>query len=369
MGRTSADLSTQVVGANGETERRGTLSKDGIDNLIDTVRRAETKLQKYLKDAGVVITDRVLPAEKPQAPKKTQHDSISQPTNPDFVAPLKLDEDGKVCDSVASRAFDMGLAVGCHVERELASGTSKQYVIKCLEQDRMILTSFDERKEELEVTLEGMVSIKMMKPPAKRKKTKIEPDTRMPGKQWELIPKADVEDCIKHWVYTSMFHIHVQASPDFHIVRCHQEQDGEHYTLDQAIKKNQLVLVPYAKKYVAKKSGTPHTFVPISYSLKAGANWAAMAASSEGCTTLFWKLLGSSAHQPDGPTTLTWKTASIEAPLKCTRGVQKDVSGLARASLQKTLVIKFPYLTNHDDLPERCRLTVPPASIIPIVTA
>ena len=150
-------------------------------------------------------------------------------------------------------------------------------------------------------------------------------------------------------------------------MRIHQEQDGEQVTLDKPFKKFQLVLVPFAKKYVDKKTGKAHTFVPISHGMKSGSNTASLMASSEGCTTLFWKLLGCSSHQPAGPTTLTWATTTMETPVKSSRGVQRDGSGLSKAQTCKTLVIKFPYLTNKDDLPERSRLTVPPVHSIPSV--
>ena len=189
----------------------------------------------------------------------------------------------------------------------------------------------------------------------------------MPGSKWDIIAKNDVDDCLKYWVYMSLFHIHVTTAPNASLVRIHQEHDGEQITLDKPVKKFQLVLVPFAKKYMAKKTGTTHTFVTISYNMKAASNTASMVASSEGCTTLFWKLLGCSAHQPEGPTTLTWATTTMETPVKSSRAMQRDGSGLSKARTSKTLVIKFPYLTNKDDLPQRSRLIVPCANSIPSV--
>ena len=188
-------------------------------------------LRKFLKDAGVVLTDRKLPDEIPEAPKKTEDGKIPQPKDQSFLAPLRLDVNGKVCESVGSRAHDMGFAVGCHLEMEAPMGTLKQYVIKCLEQDRMILKGLDEQKAELEVTLDGMTNVNLLMPSEKNRETEIEPDSRMPGKPWELIAKADVDECLKYCVFTSMFHIHVQASPDFHMMRFHQAHGGEQYTL------------------------------------------------------------------------------------------------------------------------------------------
>ena len=88
MGKTSTDLSLPIVGASEETEKRGVLSAAGTDNPIDAIRRAETMVRKFLKDAGVVLTDRKLPDEKPEAPKKTEDGKIPQPKDQSFLAPL-----------------------------------------------------------------------------------------------------------------------------------------------------------------------------------------------------------------------------------------------------------------------------------------
>lgn len=368
MSKAAGSLSLPVASASGVTEGGGTLTKVGTDNLFDAVRKAETKLRKFLTDSGCVLTDRLLPEEKPADGNK-KADEIPMVQDQSFVAPLRLDSNGKVCESVGSRAHDMRLSVGCHVELERPTGIKTHYVITSLQQDKMILEDVAEGKAEVEVKIDDMTKVTLLMPAKKRHKpVEVQPDTRMPGSQWDLIAKPDVDDCLKYWVYTAMFHIHVTTSPTASLVRIHQEQEGEQVSLDKFVKKFQLVLVPFAKEYVAKKTGSVHTFVPISYTMKAASHTESMVASSKGCTTLFWKLLGSSSHQPSGPTTLKWATGTMETPMKSSRATtQKDGSGLSKAATMKTLVIKFPYLTNTDDLPERSRLTVPPISSIPSV--
>lgn len=367
MAKAAGALSLPTASATGVSEGGGTLSKAGTDILLDAVRKAETKLRKFIIDAKCEPPDRKLPEEKPELVKRKAME-IPQVKDQAFVAPLRLDSNGKVCESLGSRAHDMQLSVGCYVEMERLTGGPKQYAITILEQDRMILEGLDDGKAVVSVKLDDMSKIKLLMPAKKKQKTaETPPDTRMPGSKWDIIAKSDVDDCLKYWAYLSLFHIHMTTTPSMNLVRIHQEHDGEHITLDKPVKKFQLVLVPFAKKYLAKKSGTGHTFVPMSYYMKAASNTGSMVASSEGCTTLFWKLLGCSAHQPEGPTTLTWATTTMETPVKSSRGTQKDSSGLLKAGLMKTMVVKFPYLTNKEDLPERSRLTVPSANSIPAV--
>ena len=188
-----------------------------------------------------------------------------------------------------------------------------------------------------------------------------EPDARRPGTKWGLISKTEVDEALKLWVALSMFHIHIQCTPNRDIVRIHQEKTGEAISLDKPAKKGQLVLVPYGKKILSKKSGNIHNFVPISYSPKNFESNTSVGVSSEECgDMIFWKLIGNIVHQPEGPTTLSWATAKMDVPLKVGRsGGQKETTGLAKAGNFKTLTITFPYLTNKDDLPARAHLTIP----------
>ena len=70
----------------------------------------------------------------------------------------------------------------------------------------------------------------------------------MPGTQWELISKTEVDEALKLWVALSMFHIHIQCTPNRDIVRIHQEETGEAISVDKPAKKVQLVIVPHEKK-------------------------------------------------------------------------------------------------------------------------
>ena len=139
----------------------------------------------------------------------------------------------------------------------------------------------------------------------------------MPGTQWELISKTEVGEALKLWVALSMFHIHIQCTPNRGIVRIHQKKIREAISLDKPAKKGQLVLVPYGKKIMSKKSGNINTFVPMSYSPNNSESNSRVVVSSEGCgDMIFWKLIGNIVHQPEGPTTLSWATAKMDVPLK-----------------------------------------------------
>jgi hypothetical protein len=173
LAKAAGALSQPTVSAAGTSatgiSEGGTLTKAGTDNLLDAVRKAETKLRKFLNDAHCVLTDRKLPEEKPEPAKKGVVET-PQVQDQSFVAPLRLDASGKVCESVGSRAHDMRLSVGCHVEMERPTGTTKQYAITSLQQDRMILEGLGEGKAEVAVNLDDMKKVKLLMPAKKKQK-------------------------------------------------------------------------------------------------------------------------------------------------------------------------------------------------------
>lgn len=182
----------------------------------------------------------------------------------------------------------------------------------------------------------------------------------MPGRAWDLVARNDVDEALRQWLSLGLFHIHTTSTPNSTIVRIHQEGTGEQISLDKPCRKHQLVLVPCGKKFLTKKAQTVHTFVPLEYAAKGSTNSSKLFVSSEGCGDfLFWKLIGNSDYQPQGPTTLSWVTTKMEVSIKAAKIGAKGPSGLTRASPSKSMVITFPYLTNESDLPERAYLTVP----------
>ena len=337
------------------------MDKKYTDKLINDVRIAEVKLRSFLKSSSLAtLPDQVLPnpvADETMKKRKNDdmHPGGHKPEKTGLIA-VPTFKDGALVETVATKAHDLGLAKGCKVVLD-----GKVFVVTELAQDLMTVATKDDPKVERKLQLEHMAKVELAENDAKKKKVDKEPDDRMPGDKWEIVEKGDAEECLKHLVAASIFQIHSTCTPCRQTVRVHQETSGQKISLDVDVKKGMLVLVPFAAKYLKKgEKGTKQfTTVQIKYEVKNKNNSTTVLASSEGVTTLFWKLLGDEAHRPKGPTTLTWKTAKMEVPLRGVISKNQQGGALCRASTAITVVITFPYLTNEADLPARSFLTIP----------
>lgn len=343
-----------------ETKPKETIPKKFADKLINDVRIAESKLRSFLEGGSLsTLPDRVLPEPVVDGNTKRKRGDSStlrpggQATGLMAVPTFK---DGALVETVATKAHDLGLSKGAKVVVDKV-----EFVVKELTQDLMTVAATEEPQNLHQFKLEDMAKVEVPEKESKKQKVDKEPDERMPGDTWELVEKPDAEDCLKHLVAAAMFQIHSTSTPTRSVVRVHQETSGQKMSLDVDVKKGQLVLVPFATKYLKKgeKGSKQFTLVQIKYELKNKNNSTTVMASSDGMKTLFWKLLGDEAHKPEGPTTLTWSTAKMEVPLRAQMLKTKETSALTKATAALTLVITVPYLTNAADLPARSVLTVP----------
>ena len=342
-----------------ETQPKQTIAKQFADKLINDIRFAESKLRQFFQSSSVTtLPDRVLPEPVfDESTKRKRGDSKLHPRGQAtgmIAAPTF--KDGVLVETVATKAHDLGLSKGAQVVLD-----KKTFVITELTQDRMTVADQEDPKIVRWLKLEDMAKVEMAEKETKKRKVEAAPDDRMPGEKWEIVEKTDTEECFRHFVAASMFQIHTTSTPGRAVVRVHQETSGQKMSLEVPLKKRQLVLVPFATKYLKKgEKGTKQfSSVQIKYEVKGKSNSSSLYASGENMTTLFWKLLGDEAHKPKGPTTLTWSTAKMEVPLRAMLPKSKDTSSLSKATSAIIMVITFPYLTNNADLPARSILTVP----------
>lgn len=343
-----------------ETTPKQTIPQKFGDKLINDVRTAESKLREFLSSSGsrTTLPDRVLP--EPVVDESTKRKRTDSSMHPGGQATglmaVPTFKDGALVETVATKAHDLGLSKGVKVVVD-----KTEFVVKELTQDLMTVVATAAPNTSKQLNLGDMAKVEVVEPEAKKKKADEAPDDRMPGDAWEMVEKPDVEEGLRHLMAASMFQIHTTCTPGRQVVRVHQETSGQKISAEIALKKHQLVLVPFATKYLKKgEKGTKQfTSVQLKYEIKGKNNSSTVLASSEGMKTLFWKLLGDEAHKPAGPTTLTWRTAKMEVPLRATMPKSKDMGSLTKATTAIMLVITFPYLTNASDLPARSMLTVP----------
>jgi hypothetical protein len=121
-----------------------TLSATGVHTLINTIRKAETKLRAYLTENGnVQLPLRQLPVEtfdpKARQNKQEKADGLEHK-----IVPITIDSDGSVQETVASRAHDLQVCQGSHVIVDSAKGQKRKFVITDLQQDSMLVECLDE---------------------------------------------------------------------------------------------------------------------------------------------------------------------------------------------------------------------------------
>lgn len=330
--------------------------------LLGDLAVAESKLREFLAKHGAASLppDRVHPEPAPVVGAKPQKPHPGGRSSA-VVAPLQV-RDGRVLETVSTVAHDLGVGVGGSVLFQ-----EKAYTVDSIAQDVMVIKHEATSKT---LTVEDVKTLALPKEAKKEKVPPLGPDKRMPGELWALADVAAAESALMHWLHLAMFHIHTTSCPGPDLLRVHHEPDvGQRLSLEVPAKERSLVLIPYALHYEpadpdkprpqkAAKQDATASHVLIKYQLKGSSAATYVKAKSKGCATPFWKLLGDISHQPNGPTTLTWSTATVDVPLKGSLR-DKTKSNLTRASTTKTLQVIFPYLTNTSDLPARAVLTAP----------
>lgn len=315
-------------------------------------------MRNFLESQGCkTLPVRVLPEPEPTNIKIAKETAQLDATLPQ---PLDFDKDGQVVESVITLAHDAGFSIGSKV---LSQG--KLATIVDLTHNKVTVKVDGEDKAKV-------VPFKQLVVPEKAQKV-IQPeaarDKRMPAQDWAVMTPAGADSALNMWVQLGLFHAHSVCSPNMQIVRLHDENGVETWSLEKDVKERMLILVPYSSTFefvfdqeaepLAKKAKTD-TFnrILVKYNMKGETTSSFVTAVAEGCDTLFWKLLANDTHRTKGHSTLHWRTATLEVPIRATY-MDKDKSFLKGANQAKALVISFPYLTNTEDLTKLTILTVP----------
>lgn len=80
-------------------------------------------------------------------------------------------------------------------------------------------------------------------------------DKRVPAQDWAVMAPAGADSALNMWVQLGLFHAHSVCSPNMQIVRLHDENGVETWSLENDVKERMLILVPYSSTFEFVRSG------------------------------------------------------------------------------------------------------------------
>ena len=169
------------------------LSPTGVQTLLNSIRKAETKLRAFLAENGNLrLPLRQLPEETVD-PKATQHKKEKAADSEHTIVPIAIGDDGSIKETVATRAHDLQVSPGSHVMVNSAKGKKRKFVITDLQQDSMSVECLDESKECIKLDLKDFASGHVQRPELeKKRKTRAD---RRHSNAWPCMGSCWQERC------------------------------------------------------------------------------------------------------------------------------------------------------------------------------
>ena len=239
--------------------------------------------------------------------------------------PAIATSESKLVVDTAAKARGLGLCVGCDV----LVGDEKRPAkfLELLEAGGAKVNFTDNKAEGGTETRAQTVPLEILTvlQLADTKKAKpVRPvDSRQPGKDWASLSEVKVESSVHDFTKSFLFQLHGQLCPPKELLRYHVEDDGEHFSLNYAVKAGGLIFVPFTQRLSEASRGVkrcrlsgksaempvpgPDITLPVVRVKKTDLNAEPMYMIMQASSGPFWKFLQGQEHQSQDVPNLTFK--------------------------------------------------------------
>ena len=287
--------------------------------------------------------------------------------------PALVTQNGQLVIDAAAQARAKGLSEGCQVIVHI--GSEKQggaFLGVAGEQEARVKFANQEFDDIQVVPLDSLELVPVQE--EKKSKAVRAIDTRRPGQEWMLMSESQVELGVFDFVKAMLFQLHGALSPTKEVLRFHEENDGEHFSLNYAVKAGALIFVPFTQSVYLGTRGVKRcrekspadAALPLLRVKKTDLNAEPMYVTLDACTGPFWKFLKEQQHQSQEVPNLMYKILKTQGSQ--TGAVQMNVQGkVVKKSSKLSLELHYPVLTNEEDLPAFTVLRAAESSRMPSV--
>ena len=265
--------------------------------------------------------------------------------------------DGQVVRNAAADARRMGLTGGCSV----LVGSEKMVAVFVQLSGEGAQVKFLDASGQEQVQDVPLADLEVLKPEDKKKVQAVKlVDTRQPGIEWHALTDVQVEQGIRDFVKSELLHLQGSLCPPKELLRYHREADGDHFSLNYAVKAGSLVFLPFTqalsegqrgvkrRKSGKSQEGAEYPLLRVKKTDIKGAE--PMYFTLEPSAGPFWQFFLEDGHQGQDVPNLTYRIMKTQATQS--GSAQFSIQGkMIKKTSKMSLELCFPVLTNLEDLP------------------